>query len=95
MATVSVIPYSWRGRVPVSSPKRRWWSGPRLWANQVWRSRQGVVSSGVRARIMRIGAAKRLACVAPSSLAMSIHWLAEKVAVRATDAPTLIAGAKQ
>ena len=42
-----------------------------------------------------MGAAKRLACVASSSFAMSIHWLAENVAVRATDAPAWIAGAKQ
>ncbi len=96
---VSVIPYSWRGRQPSSAVSASYWSAVTFWAYQQWRSRRAsrTVRGGSppRARIMRIGAANRLAWVAP----WRAHWarnpLAENACTSATLAPTEIADANE
>ena len=53
----------------------------------------GAAGGSLRARIIRIGAAKRLAWVAPWAAAWRRNPLAENVCTRATDAPAQIADA--
>ena len=65
-----------------------------FWAYQQWRSR--TPSTGPpRARIMRIGAANRLAQVAPCRAAAGRNPDAENVGISATLAPVQMADANE
>ncbi len=93
--SVSVMPYSWRGRQPSRVARRSYCSSDTFCANQQWRSRSDGSGVGSLARIIRIGAANSEAAVASSRAAWARKRDAEKAGTRATDAPAEIAAANE
>jgi len=80
------MPYSCLGRHPNQSEIVAYWSAVRFWANQHCRSLTSATGAPL-ARIIRIGAANRLAVVAPWRAACPRNPLAVKDDIRATLAP--------
>ena len=73
----------------------RYCSVERFWANHAWRRASGGVPAGVRARIIRIGAANNEAWVTAWRRACSTNWDALNACISATLAPTEMAAATE